>query len=125
MAMTRVQTVASYALLFVLGLLEGLIGTFQYSRGPGSLVAIVFAVLVLVTCLLASYGTRTLGGAVAPAIGWIVVAYVLSLPNSGGSVIITNTTPGKWFLYAGTLCAAAGVSAAFVLWVSRQRRQAS
>jgi hypothetical protein len=53
------------------------------------------------------------------------MTYVMSLPSSGGSVIIANTTAGKWYLYAGTLCAAAGVSAAFVLWVSRQRRQAS
>jgi hypothetical protein len=121
--MDRVQTVVMYGLLFVLGVFEGVIGSFQYSWGPAPLAAIGFAALVLVSCLLASWGTRTLGGAVAPAVGWILAAYVMSLPNSGGSVIIANTSAGKWFLYAGTLCAVAGVSAAFVLWISRQRRQ--
>lgn len=123
--MTRVQTAATYGLLFVVGLFEGLIGSFQYGWGPAPLASIGFALLVLVTCLLASWGTRSVGGAIAPAIGWIIMTYVMSLPGSGGSVIIANTTAGKWYLYAGTLCAAAGVSAAFVLWVSRQRRQAS
>jgi len=119
--MTQVQTVATYGLLFVLGLFEGLIGTFQYSRGPAPVASICFALLVLLSCLLASWGTRTLGGAIAPAIGWIVASFVMSLPTSGGSVVIANTTAGKWYLYGGTLCAAAGVSAAFVLWVSYQR----
>jgi hypothetical protein len=123
--MTRVQSAATYGLLFVVGLFEGLIGSFQYGWGPAPLASVGFALLVLVTCLLASWGTKSLGGAIAPAIGWIIMTYVMSLPSSGGSVIIANTTAGKWYLYAGTLCAAAGVSAAFVLWVSRQRRQAS
>jgi hypothetical membrane protein len=123
--MTRVQTVAVYGLLFVVGLFEGLIGSFQYGSGPAPLAAIGFALLVLVSCLVASWGTKTLGGAIAPAVGWIVATYVMSLPSSGGSVIIANTTAGKWYLYAGTLCAAAGISAAFVLWVSRQRRPTS
>ena len=120
-AMNRASTVAMYGLLFVLGLFEGLIGTFQYSRGPAPLASVLFALLVLATCLIASFGTRTLGGAIAPAVGWIVASFVLSLPTSGGSVLIANTTAGKWYLYFGTLCAAAGVSAAFVLWVSYQR----
>jgi hypothetical protein len=118
----RVQTAATYALLFVLGLFEGLIGTFQYSRGPAPLASILFALLVLVTCLLASWGTRSLGGAFAPAIGWIVASFVMSLPTGGGSVVIASTAAGKWYLYGGTLCAAAGVSAAFVLWTRYQQR---
>lgn len=121
--MTRVQTVAVYGLLFVLGLFEGLIGSFHYGWGPAPIASIGFALLVLVSCLLASWGTKTLGGAIALAIGWVIATYIMSLPNSGGSVIIANTTAGKWYLYAGTLCAAAGVSTAFVLWVSRPRRQ--
>lgn len=118
----RAQVLAPYALLAVLGFFEGLTGTFQYSRGPAPLASIMFALLLLATCLLASWGTRSVGGALAPALGWIVAAFVLSMPTSGGSVIIANTTAGKFFLYGGTLCAAAAVSTAFVLWVSYQRR---
>lgn len=121
----RTQTIAAYALLLVLGLFEGLIGTFQYGRGPAPLASILFALLLLATCLLASWGTRSLGGSIAPALGWIVASFVMSLPTSGGSVVIANTTAGKWYLYGGTLCAATGVSAAFVLWVSYQRSRTS
>jgi hypothetical protein len=38
---------------------------------------------------------------------------VLSMPVSNGSVIITNTSQGKWYLYGGTLSVAAGVVLAF------------
>jgi len=119
--MTRVQTVATYALLSPLGLFEGLIGTFQYSRGPAPLVSVLFAALLFATCLATSWGTRSIGGALAPALGWVVATFVLSLPTPGGSVVIANTSAGKWYLYGGTLSAAAAVSAAFVLWVSYQR----
>lgn len=117
----RAQTAAAYTLLFVLGLFEGLIGTFQYGRGPAPLASVLFALLLLATCLLTSWGTRSLGGAIAPGIGWIVASFVMSLPTHGGSVVIANTTAGEWYLYGGTLSAAAGVSAAFVFWISYQR----
>ena len=49
-----------------------------------------------------------------PGIGWIIASFVLSMPVSNGSVIITSTTAGKWYLYGGTLCVAAGVVASFI-----------
>jgi hypothetical protein len=45
------------------------------------------------------------------------------MPVSNGSVIITSTTPGKWYLYGGTLSVAAGVVASFVggiRWAGRR-----
>jgi hypothetical protein len=36
------------------------------------------------------------------------------MPVSNGSVIITSTTAGTWYLYGGTLCVAAGVVASFI-----------
>jgi hypothetical protein len=42
------------------------------------------------------------------------VSVVLSLPTSGGSVLITSTAPGEWYLYGGSVCAAAGVVVAFM-----------
>jgi hypothetical protein len=53
-------------------------------------------------------------GALAPALGWFAVSVVLSLPTSGGSVLITNTAAGEWYLYGGSACAAASVVVAFV-----------
>lgn len=109
-------TGGAYALLFLLGALEGLIGCFQFSRVVGSfpLVAVVLAVVIGVTCLLGAAGMGSAAGALVPALGWFGVSVVLSLPTSGGSVIIANSTAGQVYLYGGSVCAAAGVVVAFV-----------
>ena len=109
-------TGGAYALLFLLGALEGLVGCFQFSRAVGSfpLAALVLAVAIGVTCVLGAAGMGSAAGALAPALGWFVVSVVLSLPTSGGSVIITGTTAGEVYLYGGSFCAAGGVVVAFV-----------
>jgi hypothetical protein len=48
-----------------------------------------------------------------PAFGWILASFVMSLPASNGSVIITNTAAGKWFLYGGALSTVVGVALSF------------
>ena len=45
--------------------------------------------------------------------GWIIASFVMSMPVSNGSVIITSTTPGKWYLYGGTISVVAGVVVSF------------
>ncbi len=112
-------TAGVYGVLFVVGAVEGVIGSFQYSRtaGPVPLAAIAFCAGILATCLLAGWGMRSVSGALMPAVGWIVAAFVLSMPVSNGSVIITNTTPGKWYLYGGTVSVIVGVAASFGSWI--------
>jgi hypothetical protein len=109
-------TGGAYALLFLLGALEGLIGCFQFSRLVGSfpLVALVLAAAIGVTCVLGAAGMGSAAGAVVPALGWFIVSVVLSLPTAGGSVIIANSTAGQVYLYGGSVCAAAGVVVAFL-----------
>ncbi len=109
-------TGGAYAMLFLAGALQALVGTFQYSRTVAAfpLTALFFALLILVTCVLGAAGMRSVAGALAPAIGWFLVSLVLSMPTSGGSVIVANTTPGEWYLYGGALGAVAGVVLAFV-----------
>jgi hypothetical protein len=107
----------AYALLFLLGLLEGVLGAFQYSHGVAGRVplgSIGFAIAILVTCGLSGWAMRGMPGALLPAIGWFVAAFGLAMPNAGGSVIIANTSAGEWFLYGGSVCALAGVGSAFV-----------
>lgn len=113
-------TGGAYALLFLLGVMEGLVGCFQFSREVGSfpLAAILLAVAIGVTCVLGAAGMGSSAGALLPALGWFAVSIVLSLPSPGGSVIISNTAPGEWYLYGGSLCAAVGVIVAF-LWRAR------
>jgi hypothetical protein len=117
-------TVGVYSALFLFGAVQGLIGSFQYSRTAGSVpvAALVCCAVILATCLLGAWATRSVSGAVLPGIGWIITSFVLSMPVSNGSVIITSTTAGKWYLYGGTLCAAAGVVGSFIAvprWAGR------
>ncbi len=102
---------AAYALLFLLGVAVGVIGSFQYSReiGPVPALALVFDAVVLAGCLLAGVGMGTSLGGLAVALGWLLSSLVITLPTAAGSVIITNTAAGKWYLYGGSVCAALGV----------------
>jgi Family of unknown function (DUF6113) len=121
----RAMTAVGYVLLFVLGALQGMIGSFNYSRSPVPLVAIILDLVILATCVLAGWGMRTLGGGLAPAIGWIIASFVLSMPRPNGSIIITNTAAGQWYLYGGSLAALVGAAAAFTLWTRSHPRPRS
>jgi hypothetical protein len=105
-----------YAVLFLFGAVQGVIGSFQYSRasGPVPVAALVCCAVILATCVLAAWATRSVSGAIVPGIGWILASFVLSMPVSNGSVIITSTKAGEWYLYGGTLSVAAAVVASFV-----------
>ena len=118
-------TVGVYSMLFLFGAVQGLIGSFQYSRASQSVpvAALICCVVILATCLLAAWATRSVSGAVLPGIGWIIASFVLSMPVSNGSVIITSTTPGQWYLYGGTLSVAAAVVGSFIgaaRWAGRR-----
>jgi hypothetical protein len=117
----RLVVVGGYCVLLLLGLLEGLIGSFQYSRALGSFpaAALAFAVGIGATCVLGAWGMfRPLGG-LMPAVGWFVASFVLSMSTPGGSVVITNTGAGKWFLFGGSICAVAAVVFSFLRWPRR------
>jgi hypothetical protein len=109
-------TGAAYLLLFVLGGLEGMIGSFFYSNNPVPLVAAGFAVLIFATCLLAGWGMQTRGAGIIAAIGWILASFILAMPRPNGSVIITATSAGEWYLYGGALAACVGAVIALFAW---------
>jgi hypothetical protein len=111
----------AYLALLLVGALEALIGTFQYSAGPGSLVAICFAAGILVTCVLGGWGMRTGAGGVLPAVGWLAVSIVLGTSSAGGSVLVTDSPQGKWFLFGGAVGAAGGAVISFSLGVRHGR----
>jgi hypothetical protein len=102
---------SAYAALFLLGLVEGIIGCFQFSRsiGPVPVAALAFCAVIFLTCLLAAWGMGSPLGGLVPALGWFAASLVLSLPAAGGSVIVTNTAAGKWFLYGGAVSAGLGM----------------
>ena len=104
-----------YGVLFIVGVVEGMIGSFQYSRVPKPVpvAALACCAAILLTCVLAAWAMRSVSGALLPGMGWVITAFVLSMPVASGTVIITATTPGKWFLYGGTLSVVAAVVASF------------
>jgi hypothetical protein len=119
----RALTAVSYLVLLLLGVMQGIVGSFQYGRSPVPLVAIVLDVAIFATCVLCGWGMRSFTGGLVPAAGWIIASFILSMPSSHGSVIITNTTAGKWYLYGGAIAAVAGATTTFVLWARSQHRR--
>jgi hypothetical protein len=112
----RVVSALAYLALLLLGAAEALIGAFQYSRGPAPLASLCFALGILATCLLGGWGMRAPGGGLMPGVGWFVAAFVLASGTQGGSVLITNTMAGEWFLFGGAAGAAVGCLLAYVRW---------
>lgn len=123
MSTDRLTGAFAYVLLLILGIAQALIGSFQYSRGPVPLAAVGFDVLILATILLAGWGMQTALGGVLPGAGWLAMAFIAASGSRSGTVLITNTTAGKWFLFGGAACAAGGCLVAYVRW-SRTARQA-
>jgi len=111
----------AYGVLFVLGAAEAILGSFQYGwmLGPAPAAALGCCAALIATCMLAGWAMRSLAGALVPATAWIVVSFVLAMPDAPGSVIITNTTAGKWYLYGGALSAAIGIAGAFALGIRK------
>jgi hypothetical protein len=111
----RALTVATYAMLLVFGAAQGVLGSFYYGSGPVPLAALGFDLAILATCLFGAWGLRRPAGAIAPAAGWIAATFLLAAGTSAGSVLVTATTAGEWFLFGGAAAVAAGVVIAFVL----------
>ena len=106
-----------YLALFVLGAVQGLIGSFQYSRGPAPFIAILLILIMFATCVLAGWGLRTYSAGILPALGWVIASFILAMPRQNGSVIVEASSAGEWYLYGGALAAAAGAAVTFYLWL--------
>jgi hypothetical protein len=117
----RTLTALGYLALFVLGALQGLIGSFQYGRPPAPLIAIVLVLIIFATCAGCGWGVGTFGAALLPALGWILASFILAMPRPNGSVVITASAAGEWYLYGGALACAAGCVTGFY---TRLRRSA-
>lgn len=115
----RALTALGYLALFLLGVVQGFIGSFQYGQSPTPVIAVILVVVLFATCLACGWGVGTVGAGLLPAVGWILTSFILAMPKSNGSVIITATTAGEWYLYGGALAAAAGAVASFFFRLRR------
>jgi uncharacterized protein DUF6113 len=119
-------TGGAYALLLVLGVVQGLIGSFEYGAwmiGSFPAAAILFCLILVVTCVFGAWGMSSVAGAILPAVGWIVASFVLDSPSRQGSVIVAAVPSGEWYLYGGAVAALLGIAASFVFWVRRTTRK--
>jgi hypothetical protein len=115
-------TGGAYGLLLVLGALEGLIGSFAYSSwsiGSFPAAALLLCVILVVTCVFGAWGMTSVGGALIPAVGWIIASFVLDSPSQQGSVVVAAIPSGEWYLYGGAVSALLGIAVAFALWLRR------
>jgi hypothetical protein len=115
----RAITVGSYLLLFVLGVIQGLIGSFQYSQSPAPWIAIILVLIIFVTCLFGGWGMGTFAGGLLPAIGWVLASFILAMGRPNGSVLITATSAGEWYLYGGALACMVGAVASIFARIRR------
>jgi len=115
-----------YLALFAFGIGQAVIGVFFHAAGPAPLAAIGFDAAILATCALGGWGARSAAGALAPAAGWLVAAFMLaSGPGRSGSVLIEASAAGEWFLFGGALSAVAGLAVGVaVIGRSRPGRRA-
>jgi hypothetical protein len=118
-------TILTCVMLVLFGMAQALVGTFFYGAGPTPFASIGFDLAILATCLLGGWGVGRPFGAVAPAGGWFGVAFVLASGTGGGSVLITASAAGEWFLFGGAACATAGMIAALTIWSKFGRRGSS
>ena len=118
----RTVTVAGYVMLFVLGALQGMIGSFHYSQSPTPLIAILLVVIIFLTCAGAGWGVGTFGAGLLPGVGWILASFIISMPRPNGSVVITASAAGEWYLYGGAIACVAGCLATFFIRVRRSVR---
>jgi hypothetical membrane protein len=109
----RALTAVGYLMLFLLGAFQGLIGSFQYSQPPAPLIAILLVVVIFATCVACGWGFGTFGAGLLPAVGWILASFILATSRPNGSVIITASAAGEWYLYGGALACAVGSATAF------------
>jgi hypothetical protein len=119
-------TGGAYALLLVLGLVEGLIGSFTYSAwtlGSFPAAALLLCVILLATCVFGTWGMTSVGGAIVPALGWIVASFALDSPSRQGSVVVAAVPSGELYLYGGSVAALLAIAAAFALWIRRAGRK--
>lgn len=115
----RTLTAVGYLVLFLLGVVQGLIGSFQYSRAPAPLIAIILVLVIFGTCVACGWGIGTFGAALLPAAGWLLASFILAMPRPNGSVVITASAAGEWYLYGGALACVVGCLTAFFTKVRR------
>jgi hypothetical protein len=95
---------AAYGMLFVLGVVMGVVGGFTHpvwQVGPVPVAAVVWVLALFGVSLGAGKLMRARLGAVVTAVGWVLVTMPFTLELGSGDLVIANGAPGYVYLYGG------------------------
>ncbi|GAA3577136.1 hypothetical protein GCM10022419_067940 [Nonomuraea rosea] len=95
---------AAYGMLFVLGVVMGVVGGFTHPAwqvGPLPAAAIVWVLALFGVCLGAGKLMRGRLGVVVTAVGWLLVTMPFTLQLGSGDLVIAQGAPGYIYLYGG------------------------
>ncbi|WP_248963782.1 DUF6113 family protein [Sphaerisporangium perillae] len=101
-----VTTGAAYGLLFVLGVVFGVVSGLSHSWAVGDAVRPIPIVLSLVLFGLLYGAGRLMGsklGAFVPGMGWMLAALLFSVMRPEGDLIVAANAAGYWYLGCGAL----------------------
>jgi hypothetical protein len=95
----------TYGVLAVLGVVLGVIESFQFSWEVGSVpvAAIVLSLVNLAVFRAAGWAMGSRLGAVVPAVPWMVVLVVLSARRPEGDLVVTGTAAGYVYMFGGAV----------------------
>ncbi|GAA4597377.1 hypothetical protein GCM10023194_72060 [Planotetraspora phitsanulokensis] len=105
------MTGAAYGMLFLLGLVLGVIGAFEHSWYVGTVPIAALGWLLILFAVPYGMG-RLMGGrlgAAVPAVGWLVSSFLLATRQPAGDLAIAGDSSGYWYLYGGAVAVAAAV----------------
>ncbi|MEO3812002.1 DUF6113 family protein [Sphaerisporangium sp. B11E5] len=105
----------AYAVLFVLGVVFGVVAGLAHSWDPGGGIPLV--PLVPIGLCLALFGLlygagRLMAsklGAFVPGMGWMLVALLFAVQRPEGDLVIAANAAGYWYLLAGVVALVAAV----------------
>ncbi|NJP29932.1 DUF6113 family protein [Microbispora hainanensis] len=106
-----VVTGAAYGVLFLLGVVLGVIGGFQHAWYAGEVPVAAIGWLAALFAVPYAMG-RLMGGklgALVPAVGWLLASFLLATPQRAGDLAIAGNSAGYWYLYGGAVAVAAAV----------------
>ncbi|MFB4279390.1 MULTISPECIES: DUF6113 family protein [unclassified Nonomuraea] len=95
---------AAYGMLFVLGVVMGIVGGFTHpvwQPGPIPGSAVVWVLVLFGVCLGAGKLMRARLGAMAAALGWLLVTMPFTLELQAGDLVIAHGAAGYVYLYGG------------------------
>ncbi|MDN3352662.1 DUF6113 family protein [Actinomadura sp. DC4] len=97
----------AYGVLAVLGVVLGVIGSFEFSWGFGDVpvAAILLSAVNLAAFRAAGWAMESKLGAVVPALLWMIILVVLSSRRPEGDLVVTGTAAGYVYMFGGAAAA--------------------